>query len=225
MVNDDQNRLLERLSGAVDEQCSDEELEQLLAEVESSDVLKDQWDHFHLIGDLIRSSDMADFTSFNCVSAVSSAIALESPPVSDQPKSATVLQFGRTKRMLQTVRQVGSWASVAAAIGFVSWTVGTLGRSDDLSLALSPQTIGASKVVSAQPPSDWQELLQYHQVASQVSTINPTSSPIVRANLNQVNVVVDNDLNSSTQASDSMEWMRLWDQSVNATVQKNNRHR
>ena len=220
MVKNQQTDLCERLSALIDGQSSDDELNLLLAELDSSDALANNWDNFHLIGDLMRSSDMAGYSQFDCVQSVASAIEKEPVPFVVTPEK-NILQFPDKPLLQKWSRQVGSWVSAAAAIGFVSWTITVVNRTDELAVSgysLASQTV-EQKQVTAPTPADWQEMLQYHSAVAPVSQL----APVVRASVNNVVVTIDKDSKPAVDPSDNMEWVRLWDQPARSSAQHNGR--
>ncbi len=222
MVNSEHNSRLERLSSVIDESCSDQELEAMLADWDEA-TMTTHWDEFHLIGDLMRSSDMASVAHVNCVAAVSAAIANEPTPIAVKPLKAEPVYLSSlpTYQAKNWRRQAANWMSAAAAIGFVSWTISTVNQNEGVNLAASSfvRPVAQAQTVAAPAPAEWQELLQYHQAA-----MSSQMSPIVRANMNSVNVVVEPDRAAQAANDDSMEWIRLWEQPEVAAGQSNRQH-
>ena len=76
MNENTKTKLLESISGLIDGECSESELEQLLSSVDQEEIIESGWKDFHRIGSVLRKQA---HTGIDISAAVSEAVANDKP--------------------------------------------------------------------------------------------------------------------------------------------------
>ena len=180
----------ERLSAFVDGELFDEEhlnLDKFLADLDGAD--RAAWSSYHLIGDALRSDDLAISPARSSAFLSGFAARLESEPHVLAPASASV-----TRRLLGLRRRVVPAFAVAAAAATLTWIVvpqlqGVPGGSGAQLASVQSHGDAVQRVAMASVPSQdsniirdasLDQYLEAHQQFAQ-QPVMAGSMPVIRA--------------------------------------------
>ncbi len=201
----------EKVSALLDGELDELSVKQLLSSW--SDDESEQWNTHALVGDLIRSSELAQFHS----SAVSERIraALVDEPTVVAPQIQTQIQRqSLLQRIGNTGRSIRLVASVAA-IGALSFALHQAVPPLDSQLQMVKSQ--NETVVSDQELALWQEYFMAHQqnsVRSGLSGLSPIAR--VEADRPTLGSAERRVILSNTESAD---WMNVWEQGPAPTQQ------
>lgn len=196
----------EQISALLDGELSEAELKLLLADSESEDSLT--FGHYGLVGDLIRSSEIARFHSPVLVKSIEDALANEptvlAPTIATDQARKTLVQ-----RMLAPARARLALASLMA-VGFVSFA---------LNQAVPPLE-NQVQMVRGQATENtftdeelalWQEYFMAHQqniIRGGLAGVSPL------ARMEADRPMLDNREHVLVTNSSAGEWMNVWEPSI-----------
>jgi sigma-E factor negative regulatory protein RseA len=143
----------ERLSAFMDGELDDAQCEDALRSCRAGDELADDWDVYHCIGDVMRSSDMAAHSG-RLAAAVSARLVQEPHLLAPRPAA------GRPAR--QRFR-LASAAAAAAAVGAVTLLVLPQWTAQREQVAVAPVAAQAGPVSTPAPAPVSREYLAAHR--------------------------------------------------------------
>lgn len=199
----------EQISAMLDGELSDVELTALLSDMDAENA--QAWSNYCVVGDLIRSSEMAAFHSPPLLDKIAASLRDEptvvAPVIAAQIARQSTLQkplaTGRTRRLLASV----------AAVGFFSFALNQAIPPSDSQVQMV-RTQSVQDAVSDADLALWQEYFMAHQQNSVRSGLSGVS-PIARVEADRPSM--DNTERVIVNNRDAAEWMNVWEPSAYAT--------
>lgn len=201
----------EKVSALLDGELDELSVKQLLSSW--SDDESEQWNTHALVGDLIRSSELAQFHS-SAVSERIQAALVDEPTVVAPQIQAQIQRQSLLQRIGNTGRSIRLVASVAA-IGALSFALHQAVPPLDSQLQMVKSQ--NETVVSDQELALWQEYFMAHQqnsVRSGLSGLSPIAR--VEADRPTLGSAERRVILSNTESAD---WMNVWEQGPALTQQ------
>ncbi len=201
----------EKVSALLDGELDELSVKQLLSSW--SDDESEQWNTHALVGDLIRSSELAQFHS-SAVSERIQAALVDEPTVVAPQIQAQIQRQSLLQRIGNTGRSIRLVASVAA-IGALSFALHQAVPPLDSQLQMVKSQ--NETVVSDQELALWQEYFMAHQqnsVRSGLSGLSPIAR--VEADRPTLGSAERRVILSNTESAD---WMNVWEQGPAPTQQ------
>lgn len=193
----------EMISAMLDGELGEQELKSILGSLTEEEHVA--WDDFSLVGDLMRSSDMARFDSANLLDRIEASIAAEPTVLAPvlATKSARENLVARVLKSSQPRRLIAS----VAAVGFFSFVLNQAVPPLDTQVQIVRKQ-PVENTVTDQDLALWQEYFMAHQQNSMRSGLSGVS-PIARVESDRAmidrteRVVVDNLAGA--------DWMNVWE--------------
>ncbi len=143
-------KIYEQVSALLDEELPSKETAEILSQLREREDLQEQWNRFHLIGDVMRGEAL-QVNAFDIASRVRTSLKDE-PAIIAAPKVKTLLQQGPL--WIRTLAGAGLAASVAALA--VITAPYFLGSGDALQMASN--TPAVSSPYAERPGTRWKNL-------------------------------------------------------------------
>lgn len=189
----------EEISALIDGELDELSLAQLMSQMRQED--KDKIDEYFLIGDLLRSSELAPHHSISLLSRVQASIEREPTVISPVLKN----KIANDKRPTQ--RAGASWVAGVAAVGLFAFGINQ--SVPPLDSEVQMLTVQQAAPISDKEVALWQEYFLAHQQNVMRSGLSGVS-PIARAEADQPRLQVTNRVNlTESRAGD---WINIWDQ-------------
>lgn len=189
----------ENISALIDGELDELGLTELMAQMRQED--KEKIDEYFLVGDLLRSNELAPYHSSGLLERVQVAIEQEPTVISPVLKN----KIAQDKRSAQKLG--ASWVAGVAAVALFAFGINQ--SVPPLDSEVQMLTVQQAAPISDKEVALWQEYFLAHQQNVMRSGLSGVS-PIARAEADQPKLHLTNRVNLSE--SRAGEWINIWDQ-------------